>query len=208
MILEEQEEGGASGVMVKEVVIEGGSAWTSGIVAPGDVLLEIDQVDVTKADFDTVMDLLASPPPTTPQEGIMSSGNSVKITFGDGLGQLDMPKNVLKQLKTSNDAFLIDAVVRQAVREIRRDGRLGELRNVEVVIGAGVQENGQRGMARFFAIFSTDGVTTYSCNISATGIRQGDTNSGGSECKVKIVSLSCAKDEGLGRTYDLISEAQ
>lgn len=86
-----------------------------------------------------------------------------------------------------------------AVREIRRNGRLGDVIQVEVVIGAGSRENGQRGMARFFAIFSTDGVSTYSCNVAASGIRQEDGS-------IKIVSLSCAKDEGLGQTHDLIRE--
>jgi PDZ domain len=199
MILEEREEGGGnSGVRIKEVLkgTDGGSAWKSGMVAPGDLVQSINQVDVSTYDFDSVMNLL------------VESSSPVHLCLGDGLGQLDMPKNVVQQLKTSEDAFLIDAVVRQAVREIRRDGRLGELLGVEVVIGAGVQDSGKRGLARFFAIFSTDGVTSYSCNVSATGVRandaQGDT--GPVSPKVKIVSLSCAKDEGLGRTYDLIQE--
>jgi len=69
--------------------------------------------------------------------------------------------------------------------------------DVEVVIGAGVQDSGTKGMARFFAIFSTDSVSTYSCNVSATGIKSENGD-------IKIVYLSCAKDEGLGQTYDLI----
>ncbi len=126
--------------------------------------------------------------------------------FSDGLGQLDMPKNVLQQLKRTEDAFLIDAVVRQAVREIRRDGRLGELRQVEVVVGAGVQDGGNRALARFFAIFSTDGLTAYSCNCAVTGIKidedyDDDDDDGDSEEKyddsgrpiqVRLVSLSRA----------------
>lgn len=70
-----------------------------------------------------------------------------------------------------------------------------------------VQDNGKRGLARFFAIFSTDGVTSYSCDVSAMGVRIDDDGSvdGGSP-KVKIVSLSFAKEEVLGRTYDIIQE--
>jgi predicted nucleic acid-binding Zn ribbon protein len=98
---------------------------------------------------------------------------------------------------------------------------LGELRHVEVVIGAGVQDGGnqqgeRRGLARFFAVFSTDNVTTYSCNCAATGIQKtivGGTTEDSTTCpidsrriQVQIVSLSCAKDEGLGRTFDLIQE--
>jgi hypothetical protein len=116
------------------------------------------------------------------------------------LGRMDMPKNILRTLKTEEDAFFVDAVVREAVREIRRYKKLGDLVRVEVIIGAAVKEEGRRGLVRFFALFSTDGVSTYSCNVSATGVRQPD--DGG----IQIVSLSCAKDEGLGRTFDIILE--
>jgi hypothetical protein len=68
---------------------------------------------------------------------------------------MDIPKNVLKTLEP-DEAFLVDDVVRKAVREIRRSGKqLGDLLKVEVVIGAGVK--GERCMVRFFAISSTDG---------------------------------------------------
>ena len=122
-----------------------------------------------------------------------------------------MPKNVVKMLKTKEEAFFVDAVVRKAVREIRKNGSLGDLMNVEVIVGAGIQEGGNRALVRFFAIFSTDGgVSTYSCNVAAAGVRrtQGD-NVGGTTNEInsiEIVSLSCAKDEGLGRTFDLIRE--
>eukprot|EP00529_Nitzschia_sp_RCC80_P029277 CAMPEP_0113505062 /NCGR_PEP_ID=MMETSP0014_2-20120614/35092_1 /TAXON_ID=2857 /ORGANISM="Nitzschia sp." /LENGTH=322 /DNA_ID=CAMNT_0000400301 /DNA_START=11 /DNA_END=979 /DNA_ORIENTATION=- /assembly_acc=CAM_ASM_000159 len=231
MILEERDNGGGGGgVMVKEIMKNGDhdnanggsfSAWKSGVVAPGDVLQRINDVDVSQSDFEQVMDLLVAK-----DEGSNDndSNGALKLVFSDGLGQLDMPKNVLQQLKTSDDAFLIDAVVRQAVREIRRDGRLGDLRHVEVVVGAGVQQQDGRtdlgarklGLARFFAIFSTDNVTTYSCNCAAKGIKiedttadnddENDDNDDGRPIQVRIASLSCAKDEGLGRTYDLIQE--
>mmetsp|Transcript_7733 Transcript_7733/g.10133 ORF Transcript_7733/g.10133 Transcript_7733/m.10133 type:complete len:202 (-) Transcript_7733:352-957(-) len=183
IILEECDEGG---VYVKEMDKNGAAAKSKTIV-PGDVLLKVEDNDVSKSDFDSVMELLIEAPP------------QFKLTVGDGLGTMDMPKNVVKTLQTTEDAYFVDAVVREAVRRIRRDGRLGNLVKVEVIIGAGVQNEGKRGLARFFAIFSTDGFTTYSCNVSATGIRQDDGS-------VRIVYLSCAKDEGLGQTYDLIRE--
>lgn len=196
------------GVVVKEVSLDG-SASLNGQIVPGDVLLQIEEIDVSTADFDTVMDILISSP----------SDRKIRITLGDGLGVMDMPKNVVSTLASTEDAYFIDAVVRQAVREIRRNGRLGDLLKVEVIIGAGVKEDEakatrqKRGQVRFFAIFSTDGVSTYSCNVSATGIqdeRQQQSNvddgDGDNNNSIKIVSLSCAKDEGLGRTYDLIQE--
>jgi len=183
IILEESDN--SSGVYVKEVN-KNSNAYS--VIAPGDVLKQVQQRDVSTSDFDSVMDsLLEAPSPVT-------------ITLGDGLGTLDMPKNVVKQLDSTDDAYFVDAVVRQAVREIRMDGRLGMLQSVEVVVGAGVPQP-NRAMVRFFAIFSTDGVSTYSCNVSATGVRVSQDSE-----TVKIVALSCAKDEGLGRTYDLIQE--
>ena len=88
---------------------------------------------------------------------------------------------------------------------------------MEIIIGAGVTNEGEsnkkkikRVMVRFFAIFSTDGVSTYSCNVSATGIVKSgsgddeDDDDTAEYSTIEIVSLSCAKDEGLGRTFDLI----
>ena len=58
---------------------------------------------------------------------------------------------------------------------------------------------------------TTDGgLSTYSCNVSATGVREHIEDDGNDNKKnnnqIRIVSLSCAKDEGLGQTYDLIYE--
>jgi hypothetical protein len=185
IILEQVSEDGG-GVYVKEIGA-GGSAAASNQIVPRDVLLNVDDTDVSQMNFDSVMDLfLGSKAPT------------VRVTLGDGLGVMDMPKNVIKQLKSPEDAYFVDAIVREAVREIRKNGRLGDVINVEVIVGAGVPQK-DRGMVRFFAIFSTDGVSTYSCNVSATGVRQDDDS-------IQIISLSCAKDEGLGRTFDLIQE--
>ena len=183
LILEERE-AGEGGVVVKELVPDRSAALSKTIV-PGDVLLEVNDDDVSNADFDHVMDLLINAP------------SSLRLTVGDGLGTMDMPKNVQKQLQSTEELFFVDAVVREAVRAIRRDGSLGDLLQVEVIIGAGVQND--RAMARFFAIFSTDTVSTYSCNVAATGVKKSDDS-------IEIVALSCAKDEGLGRTYDLIVE--
>lgn len=211
LILEEREvtDNRGSGVRVKEIR-SAGSAGSSTIV-PGDVLVQIDDTNVENADFETVMDLLT-------QE---SAINSVRLTVGDGLGTFDMPKNVVKLLKSEADAYLVDAVVREAVRETRRNGRMGDLIKVEVIVGAGVQQqadasskgndddNGKRVMVRFFAIFSTDTVSTYSCNVAATGIvypTSDDDNDNTATPRIKIVVLSCAKDEGLGQTFDLITE--
>ena len=184
-IILEERDNGSGGVKVKELV-EDGNAISSNIVQ-GDVLLAIGDVDTSSLDFDTVM------------ETIISCDSPVRMTLGDGLGVLDMPKNVVKQLKSTEDAFLIDAIVRQSVREMRRRTNiLGDLLNVEVVIGAGVQEDGVTGQTRFFAIFSTDGgVSSYSCNVSSKGRRLDDDS-------IEILSLSAAKDEGLGQTYQFI----
>mmetsp|Transcript_700 Transcript_700/g.1625 ORF Transcript_700/g.1625 Transcript_700/m.1625 type:complete len:85 (-) Transcript_700:271-525(-) len=79
-----------------------------------------------------------------------------------------------------------------------------------MIIGAGVQTSNndvdgneeKRGMVRFFAIFSTDGVSSYSCNVSATGVAR---ERGGEE-RIDIVALSAAKDEGLGQTFEFVRE--
>lgn len=180
-IILEEREAGEPGVQV-ESLVEGGTAAESGNVAPGDVLLEVDGQDVSTSDFELV-----------------SAPEQLRLTLGDGLGRMDIAKTLASRL-SPEEAMLTDSVVRAAVRQIRKDGRLGDLLNVEIVIGAGVQEDGNRCLVRFFGIFSTDkGGTTYSCNVSATGVRQGDGI-------IDIVSLSCAKDEGLGQTIDLILE--
>lgn len=172
------------GVQLKEIV-EGGAAESTKMVS-GDVLLQVNDIDVANYDFDSIMNLL------------ISTEGSMALTLGDGLGQMDMPKNVVKFLKSTEDAYFVDAVVREAVRECRRRcKKLGDLLQVEVIVGAGVKEI--RAQVRFFAIFSTDGVTTFSCNVSATGVRQRDGS-------IQIVALSCAKDEGLGQTLDIIRE--
>lgn len=199
-IILQERNNGASGVRVKELV-EGGAASASTDIVAGDVLLQINEVDVSSLDFDTIMDMLISLDPNA----------TIQLTLSDGLGTFDMPKNVLKQLKSKEDAFFVDAVVRRAVRELRKNNyKLGDLLNVEMIIGAGVQTSNnavdgndeKRGMVRFFAIFSTDGVSSYSCNVSATGVarvRRG-------EERIDIVALSAAKDEGLGQTFEFVRE--
>lgn len=196
MILEERDDNTgitSGGVYVKEVLPDG-AASSSNQIVPRDILLSVDDTDVSNMDFDSVMNLF-----------LTGDSSKVKLTLGDGLGVMNMPKNVVKQLRSQEDAFLVDSVVRQAVREIRKDGRLGDVLNVEVIIGAGAKDD-NKVMVRFFAIFSTDGISTYSCNVSATGIKLNDGNDENESNTIKIISLSCAKDEGLGRTFDLILE--
>ena len=186
VILEERAIGGGGGVRVDSLMPDGAAA-ASGAVAPGDVLLKVGAVDVSNLDFDSIMDLLAASP------------DRLQLTLGDGLGRMDMAKNVAKTLEPEQ-AFFVDAVVRAAVREARRKGTVGDVESVEIVIGAGFQENGQQCLVRFFAIFSRDGgVSTFTGQVSATGVRSKD-----GDGKVEIRKLSVAKDEGLGQTLDLI----
>ena len=153
IILEENAVGGGGGVYVKEVIPQRSADNSRSIVA-GDVLLQIGDENVSDQDFDTVMEML------------MTASSPVTLTLGDGLGILDMPKNVVRTLQSTEDAYFIDAVVRQAVREIRRDHKaaVGQLVRVEVVVGAGVEKQTSspqgkfnqklRGRVRFFAIFN------------------------------------------------------
>ena len=197
MVLEEYE--GGKGVKV-ESFQEGGSAAAavaSGSldIAPGDVLLGVNGQDISSADFDSIMDT------------IREAESPVRLTLDDGLGQLDITANLAKSLKPE-EAVLADLVVRAAVREVRRlvagseelQSALGTLLRVEILLGAGTRDDG-RCLVRFFGIFSTSGGgdNTYSCNVAATGKRQGE---GG----IAITALSCAKDEGWGRTIDLKRE--
>lgn len=186
VILEERTIGAAGGGVRVESLAPDGAAAACG-VAPGDVLLRVGETDVSDFDFDSVMDLLAASP------------EKMQLTLGDGLGRMDMAKNVAKTLEPEQ-AFFVDAVVRQAVREARRKGTVGDVESVEIVIGAGFQDNGQQCLVRFFAIFSRDGgVSTFTGQVSATGVRSSD-----DEGKVEILKLSVAKDEGLGKTVDLV----
>jgi len=194
------EEGGSGGVRV-EGLQEAGSAATGGVdIAPGDRLVRIGDEDVVAKDFDAIMRLLQSSPET------------LCLTFDDGLGRLDITPNLARSLQPQ-DAVFADLVVRAAVREVRRrvfeddelQASLGVLLRVEILLGAGVQGDG-RCLVRFFGIFSTGGFSTgggstYSCNVSATGCRKD-----GADGEIEITALSCAKDEGWGRTIDLIRE--
>lgn len=186
-IILEESEAGQGGVQV-ESLAEGGAADVSGSIVRGDVLKKIGEVDVSSSDFDSIMELLVSAP------------SDLDLTFGDGLGTMDIAPNLAKNTDT-NDLFLVDEVVRKAVREVRKDdtskAKLGDLLRVEIVIGAGARDD--RCMVRFFAIFSRDTVSTFSCSVQATGIKR--------ENGVEIVQLSCAKDEGWGQTFDLINES-
>lgn len=192
-IILEERDAGKPGVCVASLV-DGGAADNSGAIAKGDALVAVDGRDLTQADFDTAMDVLITAPGDRPLD----------IVLSDGLGRMDIAKNLAKSL-SGQDAIFADATVRAAVRQVRKIGtQLGDLLNVEIVIGAGVQDGNisKECKVRFFAIFSTDTVSTYSCSVSATG------RIGRPDGAVEITQLSCAKDEGWGQTYDLIREAE
>jgi len=190
-IILEERNAGKPGVCVASLV-DGGAADNSGAIVKGDALVAVDGRDLTQADFDTAMDVLITAPGDRPLD----------IVLSDGLGRMDIAKNLAKSL-SSAEAVFADATVRAAVRQVRKIGtQLGDLLNVEIVIGAGVQDDTSICKVTFFALFSTDTVSTYSCSVSATG-RQGHPDGA-----VEITQLSCAKDEGWGQTYDLIREAK
>lgn len=179
IVLEERDGGGVR----FDSFQEGGAAAEQAAaldIAPGDRLLAVEGVDVSRRGFDAVMDLL-----------------------DDGLDTLDITPNLAKSL-SADDA---DLTVRAAVRETRRivgasgelQASLGSLLRVETV-RAGVRPDG-RCLVRFFGIFTTDGgASTYSCNLSATGRRREDGST-------EILALSAAKDEGWGQTIDLRRDA-
>ena len=188
MVLEERENGCGA---VIESLVSGGAAAESRAVAPGDVLVKVGETDVQTRAFDEVMEMLVAAP------------SQVSLALDDGLGKLDITPNLIKSLKPE-EAVLADLVVRRAVFEIRAStfaqAELGGLLRVEIVLGAGVRQDG-RCLVRFFGIFSRDGSSTYSCNISATGRRKPDGS-------IEILALSCAKDEGWGQTIDLKRDEQ
>lgn len=190
-IILEEREAGKPGVQVASLV-EGGGADASGAIVKGDALVALEGTDLTQADFDTAMDALIAAPDDRPLD----------ITLSDGLGRMDIAKNLAKSL-SAEEAVFADGTVRAAVRKVRKIGtQLGDLLSVEIVIGAGVRDNGKTCQVRFFAIFSTDTVSTYSCSVSATGRK------GPNDDDIEITQLSCAKDEGWGQTYDLIREVE
>lgn len=190
-IILEEREAGKPGVQVASLV-EGGAADASGTIVKGDALVALEGTDLTQADFDTAMDALIAAP----------DDRLLDITLSDGLGRMDIAKNLAKSL-SAEEAIFADATVRAAVRQVRKIGtQLGDLLSVEIVIGAGVRDNGKTCQVRFFAIFSTDTVSTYSCSVSATGSK------GTNGDDIEITQLSCAKDEGWGQTYDLIREVE
>eukprot|EP00563_Minutocellus_polymorphus_P021192 CAMPEP_0197726574 /NCGR_PEP_ID=MMETSP1434-20131217/16254_1 /TAXON_ID=265543 /ORGANISM="Minutocellus polymorphus, Strain CCMP3303" /LENGTH=206 /DNA_ID=CAMNT_0043312549 /DNA_START=201 /DNA_END=821 /DNA_ORIENTATION=+ len=187
-IILEEREAGKPGVQVASLV-EGGAADNSAAIVMGDALIAVDGQDLSQADFDAAMGALITAPKDRPLD----------ITLSDGLGRMDIAKNLAKSL-SAEEAIFADATVRAAVRQVRKIGtQLGDLLSVEIVIGAGVQDNICK--ARFFAIFSTDTVSTYSCSVSATGRKKPDG-------AIEITQLSCAKDEGWGQTYDLVREEE
>ena len=111
--------------------------------------------------------------------------------------------------------------MREAVRTARRKRKLGDVTEVEIVVGAGFRDDdgtggtgGEQCLVRFFALFSGDGgASTSTCQVSATGVRtqqqqqqqrQGAREVEGAGGTVTITKLSVAKDEGIGNTIDLV----
>ena len=189
IVLEELDGGGVR----FEAFAEGGAASAAAFdidIAPGDRLLRVGDTDVSSDSFDDVM------------QRLVDSESPLQLTVDDGLTQLDITPNLAKALRP-DEAVFADLVVRAPVREARRivgasrdlQQTLGELLHVEVVLGAGVRDDG-RCLVRFFGIFSTDGETTYSCNVTAVGTKPTPNS-------IDILQLSCAKDEGWGQTIDL-----
>ena len=193
LVLEEREAGGGSGVEIGSTV-EGSTAEKSGKLQPGDALRMVGDVDVSSMSFDDVMEtLVAAPSPVRL--------SLARMPYPEDDSPLDITPNLLKSLKPE-DMGVVDATVRAARSAVRaspgaqRD--LGRLLRIEIIVGAGVQKDGSVKV-RFFGIFSSTGTggSSYSCNISATG-------QPGADGEVSISKLSCAKDEGWGRTIDLL----
>ena len=107
------------------------------------------------------------------------------------------------------------------MRTARRKRKLGDVTEVEIVVGAGFRDDdgtggtgGEQCLVRFFALFSRDGgASTSTCQVSATGVRtqqqqqqqrQGAREVEGAGGTVTITKLSVAKDEGIGNTIDLV----
>ena len=199
IVLEELETGEA-GVVVADLV-DGGAAAESGGVRVGDVLLRVDDDDATRLDFDAAMELLVAAP-----ESLELTLSRALPLRGDDDAPIDIVMNLAKALKP-DDAVKVDRVVRAARAELRAQlaadpalkAELGELLRLEQIVGAGVQSDGVTVKVRFFGIFSRDdGKSSYSCNISATGVI--------GDGEIAFTALSCAKDEGWGRTIGVIRD--
>ena len=75
------------------------------------------------------------------------------LTLGDGLGKMDMAKNLARML-APEQAFFVGAVVHAAVRETRRAQIIGEVQGVEDAVGTAIQDANRRCLVRFFVILS------------------------------------------------------
>ncbi|KAL1514476.1 hypothetical protein AB1Y20_003575 [Prymnesium parvum] len=157
------------------------------------------------------------PPPLLPLLFCSAAASSLALHAAPGLAhaarplagrlpparmRLDVSPSVANQFRGNVDgAILVEKVVVAAQTELAKNptarAELGKPIKIEQCVGAGVRPNGVV-MVRFFSIFSKSGKTgsSYSCNVSATGRVEGG--------KVVLTKLSCAKDEGWGRTIDII----
>ena len=192
LILDEVTPDGSDGVEVGATQEDSNAEKSETFIGLGDRLLSVGGFDVAKLNFDSVMEKLIDA--DSPVELTMA-----RAAYADDDKPLDITPNLIKSL-SSEDAVLVDKVVRAARSAVRANPQaardLGRLLRIEIVLGAGVQKDGSVKV-RFFGIFSTTGGAdgSYSCNVSATGVEEGG--------EVKITKLSCAKDEGWGRTIDL-----
>lgn len=127
--------------------------------------------------------------------------------------KLDLSYQVAMMMNAAPEKFTtLQTVLKAAEKEIESNAKakaeLGVYRGTDNIIGFGERPDGTV-LIRFFGIFSkknpnalipgtqTRGKgTSYSCNISCTAEIDGS--------KVTVTKLSCAKDEGWGRTVDLI----
>ena len=125
-----------------------------------------------------------------------------QLRAAPAVAKLDVMPSVANAFRDKPEqAQLVEKVVLAAKKELGSNPKakteLGKPIRLDVVAGAGVRPNGDV-MVRFFLIFSKSGKygSSFSCNVSATGRVDGNA--------VSLKKLSCAKDEGWGRTVDII----
>ena len=123
-------------------------------------------------------------------------------------GKMDVSYSVAGQLNAKPEAVAtLKTALKAAEKELKSHPKakseLGTYRFTDNIVGYGERAGGVV-MIRFFGIFSKKNPnpvgggagTSYSCNISCTAKVDGS--------KASVTKLSCAKDEGWGRTIDVI----
>lgn len=226
------EETGAGGGVKFESFQPGGSAAAAAEefdIAPGDRLLKIGDENVASLDFDAIMARLVeapSPLQITVDDGLTTlditpnlakSLKPEEAIFADLVVRAAV-REIRRLVGASAELMeLLGELMRVEIllgAGTRDDGRCLVRSAIiwrPIIHSHPTAHGATRGMhsspyrpwsatwqVRFFGIFSTSGgESTYSCNVGATGVRRpGDG-------RVLITALSCAKDEGWGRTIDL-----